>query len=525
MKGLVKICMVVSMLLQYGVVQSQIPVTDWMEGNETELVLDYISEHDVNGVPEGLSKPLLIYSIQYGRPEMVSLLLGAGANPGLKFRGVSPLMYAAGGDDAKKVSRLLDAGAELEDQDPEGNTAIYYAASNGNLKISKLLVRKGADLHHRNESWQTPYDMAVKRQHQEVAVYLRQEYEKKLPEFRDGPYVKWRRNNRVQAFYMIHDSRKGITRRAKSKFRVTEEPFLMKGFAGDSLDYLIGPERNVPQDTHEAVERVMVIGDIHGGYDSLLVFLRQNRVIDQNLRWTWGDGHLVFVGDIFDRGDKVTEALWLIYRLEAEAEKHGGMVHLILGNHEIMVLTGDLYYVADKYELMTGRLNINYSQLFSRRTILGQWLRSRNTIEKINGHLFVHAGLSPWVIESGLSLSQINEYVRYFLDHPDRKEKDGIQRYTLLGETGPFWYRGYHEDNRDYQHLSEKDFNDVMAYFDAEYAFVGHTNVSEITPLYSNRLFAIDVPFYSLGHSMYGLLLTSEGIFELNTSAERKKIR
>ncbi|MFC2111880.1 metallophosphoesterase [Bacteroidota bacterium] len=291
------------------------------------------------------------------------------------------------------------------------------------------------------------------------------------------------------------------------------------------MEYLIYPKMDVLPDLADEIDRVMVIGDIHGGYDSLVVFLQQNGVVDGSLNWSWGDGQLVFVGDIFDRGYKVTEALWLIYRLEGQAPKTGGSVQLILGNHEIMILSGNLNYVADKYLLMSSRMNINYSFLFGKKTVLGQWLRSKNTIIRINGHLFVHAGLSPAILEAGLGMHEINEFVRFFINHPDREYYKEVNRNTLLGHNGPFWYRGYLEDNHEYTHLSEEGLVEVLEFFDANYIFVGHTNVEEITPLYNNRVFAIDVPFYSNSHSMYGLLLNGENVYLLNTSGDKKQIR
>ena len=33
-------------------------------------------------------------------------------------------------------------------------------------------------------------------------------------------------------------------------------------------------------------------------------------IIDKNLNWKFGKGHLVVLGDIFDRGSMVTEVLW-----------------------------------------------------------------------------------------------------------------------------------------------------------------------------------------------------------------------
>ncbi len=48
----------------------------------------------------------------------------------------------------------------------------------------------------------------------------------------------------------------------------------------------------------------------------------------------------MFAGDMFDRGDQVTECLWLVYALEETAKAAGGYVHFILGNHELMNLQG-----------------------------------------------------------------------------------------------------------------------------------------------------------------------------------------
>ena len=55
------------------------------------------------------------------------------------------------------------------------------------------------------------------------------------------------------------------------------------------------------------------------------------------------------LGDVFDRGPNHLEILWLLYQLEAEAARAGGGVHLVLGNHEAMVLNGDLRYLNAKY--------------------------------------------------------------------------------------------------------------------------------------------------------------------------------
>ena len=45
----------------------------------------------------------------------------------------------------------------------------------------------------------------------------------------------------------------------------------------------------------------------------------------------------------------VTEVLWHLFGLEKQAAKAGGMVHVLLGNHEIMVLRNNLIEINEKY--------------------------------------------------------------------------------------------------------------------------------------------------------------------------------
>ena len=69
--------------------------------------------------------------------------------------------------------------------------------------------------------------------------------------------------------------------------------------------------------TFNNINKIAALSDIHGQYDLLIELFKNNKIIDDNLNWSFGKGHLVITGDIFDRGDKVNEVLWLIYKLEA----------------------------------------------------------------------------------------------------------------------------------------------------------------------------------------------------------------
>ena len=189
------------------------------------------------------------------------------------------------------------------------------------------------------------------------------------------------------------------------------------------------------------VDRIVAIADIHGAYDAMVATLQNVDVLGDDLEWTGGQTQLVIVGDILDRGPKSRAAMDLLMRLEGEAAAAGGRVHVLIGNHESMILTGDMRYVsAAEYEAFAGdadaRERAHWLDLYveqhggatnarlgalrgkfakdyppgyfaMRRAFradgyYGQWLLQKNIIAVINGTAFVHGGLPPAVAEIGL---------------------------------------------------------------------------------------------------------------------------
>ncbi len=95
------------------------------------------------------------------------------------------------------------------------------------------------------------------------------------------------------------------------------------------------------------VERVVAIGDVHGAYPAMVSLLKAAGLVDESLRWQGGQTHLVSLGDLLDRGPESARAMDLLMGLQPQAEAAGGRVHVVLGNHEIMNLSGDLRDVSD----------------------------------------------------------------------------------------------------------------------------------------------------------------------------------
>ena len=110
-------------------------------------------------------------------------------------------MHASGGSNVRILKQLIEASASTTALDSINNTPLFYAAAGGNVKICKALLKNGAPLNHKNDSWQTAYDCAVINGRTEVADYLRKYFENYPPDMHDGPYVKWGMFNRINAMY------------------------------------------------------------------------------------------------------------------------------------------------------------------------------------------------------------------------------------------------------------------------------------------------------------------------------------
>jgi len=295
----------------------------------------------------------------------------------------------------------------------------------------------------------------------------------------DGPYILFRNDSILE--YTIS---KGVV----SKHQLSPED--------------VTTSFNVVPSTYSNVEQIAVLSDVHGQYDLTTTILKNNGIIDEHLNWAYGNGHLVIVGDIFDRGDQVTELFWLVYKLEKQAQKQGGKVHFTLGNHEYMVMLNDLRYINRKYRIAQHLLKTPYDKLYDENSLLGRWLRSKNTILKINDYLFVHAGISPGFIENGFNLDNTNALMRQSLDTTISPAKRDSIYNKFYNADGPIWYRGYFNEN-----LNNSIVKKLLKKLSVKHIIVGHTSQLEVTPLFKDRIIAVDT---SIKNGIYGELLFIE---------------
>jgi hypothetical protein len=94
----------------------------------------------------------------------------------------------------------------------------------------------------------------------------------------------------------------------------------------------------------------------------------------------------------------------------------------------------------------------------------------------------------------------------------------------LFGGEGPFWYRGYHyEMEGRYPQATSAAVDSILASYDGDFVVVGHTEVSQVSGLYGNRVLAIDVPVDELG-SLQALLWEDDRFYRVTGQGELQPI-
>ena len=221
---------------------------------------------------------------------------------------------------------------------------------------------------------------------------------------------------------------------------------------------------------------VMAVGDIHGDFDDFVLILQRSGLIDAQLHWTGNNTTLVQTGDLLDRGSKPRQVMDLLMSLQKEAEKKGGHVVVLLGNHEVMNIMGDLRYVtAGNYasfaekdsekrrhsayqQYAEWRKNhaallqtipqmfsasteeewqaqhpagfIEQREAFSPEGKYGKWLRERPAVADVNHIIFLHGGLDPTL--SSLRLDEINRRIQEEIASFDAAKKFMVSQRLIL---------------------------------------------------------------------------------------------
>ncbi len=159
--------------------------------NDVEKMQELISQGVDIDVQNEDGKTALILASELGKEKAVRFLLSNGANPNVAIIGVSsscteeespdfPVMCAdvlPGGKppftvrkgwtalhfatDKKIASLLLKDGALIDSKDGQGKTPLMFAVSRGDVPLTKLFIRRGADINTKSNSKRSALYYAV----------------------------------------------------------------------------------------------------------------------------------------------------------------------------------------------------------------------------------------------------------------------------------------------------------------------------------------------------------------------------
>jgi len=295
------------------------------------------------------------------------------------------------------------------------------------------------------------------------------------------------------------------------------------------------------------VERVIAIGDLHGDYERYIDVMESAGLIDRKGKWSGGETHLVQTGDITDRGPDSRKIIDHLVKLEKQARKKGGYVHLLIGNHETMNVVGDLRYVSpgefaafksrnsarlqnmqwqmqlewmqanmpefDTIDLEAYRKEweqqvplgwVEHRQAWALNGEYGKWVEGNQVAIQVNDTIFLHGGISE-------------KYCKFSLESLTEQVIAALQQYdpsvvSIVNDPwGPVWYRGLaQEEETD---IFSQTLDNILERYGAKRIVIGHSPTGGVVwPRFDQRVVANDTGIATYYGAHKGLLeLTEKG--------------
>ncbi len=275
--------------------------------------------------------------------------------------------------------------------------------------------------------------------------------------------------------------------------------------------------RSSEQDSGSPAPRVVVIGDLNGADNALREILRGTRLIDARGDWSGGRAELVQMGDLFNRGGGARRAVALLRKLKRQAQRRGGKVTVLLGNHEaMMALRHEAYCTEEEYlsfatasdrRAWPGRTpramrrclrehgprgpilpleprleawkiahvpgQTELRRAFSSRGALGKWVRSLPLVYCTAGCVFVHGGLLPAWAKLGVAgvSARAREEWRAAGEFIRKLPKHSLFR----AQSSPLWERSLARGGR----ATRRQLETSLQLCGAERMIIGHTRTED----------------------------------------------
>jgi TPR repeat protein len=156
-------------------------------------------------------------------------------------------------------------------------------------------------------------------------------------------------------------------------------------------------DRRLPVESLPIADRIVAIGDVHGGVAELLPVLRSASLTDANGSWSGGRTHLVLTTERMDQ-----RTADFLNTLEGQAETAGGGVHTVLSGGAIKI--GDTLFVHDGQFSTAADVDAALSQHGVKRVVVGHGTSDGAIVPRFDGKVIMNddpGGMGCLVIEYG----------------------------------------------------------------------------------------------------------------------------
>ena len=179
-----------------------------------------------------------------------------------------------------------------------------------------------------------------------------------------------------------------------------------------------------------------LVSDVHGYLGDLRAAFADAGLVDDRDQWCGDDAEVWVLGDLVDRGP---DGIGVVRFLRGLQERAPGQVHVLMGNHEALMLGYHLFpdsRFAELWLINGGR----YEDQVALTDDDVAWLRTLPAMALVDGHLLMHSDTTGY-LDWGTSVDEVNATVAQLLETDDAEEHFDVfaaltDRFHFAGTDG-----------------------------------------------------------------------------------------
>jgi hypothetical protein len=179
----------------------------------------------------------------------------------------------------------------------------------------------------------------------------------------------------------------------------------------------------------DRADEIFAIGDAHGDFARLARAMAGAGIIESSVdkpedaKWSAGHAVLVTTGDMIDKGPRALDVLRLLMRMRSEAQRVGGNVVILAGNHEAEFLANPGAPKGREFAGQLTKAHVNPAEVGACKGEFGEFLCSLSFAARVGDWFFSHGGNS-----GGRTIDQLAA------DLEGGFEREGFRSQQLIGD-------------------------------------------------------------------------------------------